>query len=71
MYKEKKIFISYANIFSKINNILLQILPDPLITQDQLNFLKYDNIKSENSISNFDIGCPSKLKFEDTIEICI
>ena len=45
----------------------MQILPEPLITQDQINLLKYDNIKTEKGTSNFDIGCPSKLKFEDTV----
>ena len=29
--------------------------------------LKYDNIKSENGITNFDIGCPSKISFEDSV----
>ena len=53
---------------AKLSTIFLQILPDPLITLDQLNLLKYDNIKSENSISNFNIGCPSKLKFDETIK---
>ena len=53
---------------AKLTTILLQTLPDPLITLDQLNLLKYDNIKSENNISNFDIGCPSQLKFEETIK---
>jgi len=65
----KKRFLFPMPLFlAKLSTIFLQILPDPLITLDQLNLLKYDNIKSENSISNFDIGCPSKLKFDETIK---
>ncbi len=64
----KKRFLFPMPLFlAKLSTIFLQILPDPLITLDQLNLLKYDNIKSENYISNFDIGCPSKLKFEETV----
>ena len=37
------------------------------MTPDQLRLLKYDNIKSENGITNFDIGCPSKLFFEESV----
>ena len=44
-----------------------QLLPNPLLTIDQLRLLKYDNIKSEKGITNFDIGCPSKILFEDSV----
>ena len=52
---------------ARFTAFFMQILPEPLITQDQINLLKYDNIKTEKGISNFDIGCPSKLKFENTV----
>ena len=52
---------------AKMTTVFLQILPNPLITLDQLNLLKYDNIKSGNNTSNFDIGCPSKLEFEEAV----
>ena len=65
---KKRFLFPMPLLLAKLSTIFLQILPDPLITLDQLNLLKYDNIKSENSISNFDIGCPSKLKFDETIK---
>ena len=52
---------------AKISAIFFQLFPNPLLTLDQLRLLKYDNIKSENGITNFDIGCPSKLYFEDSV----
>ena len=52
---------------AKISAIFFQLFPNPLLTLDQLRLLKYDNIKSNNGITNFDIGCPSKLFFEKSV----
>tara|TARA_B100000900_G_C20563640_1_gene710030 strand:+ start:31 stop:984 length:954 start_codon:yes stop_codon:yes gene_type:complete len=65
---KKRILLPMPLFVAKISASLLQILPNPLITRDQLNLLKYDNVKSENGITNFDIGCPSKIFFEQAIE---
>ena len=43
---------------------LLQLLPNPLLTEDQLRLLKYDNIKSGNYKNNFDLGFKTNKKFE-------
>ena len=43
---------------------IFQLLPNPLLTVDQLNLLKYDNIISKKYKSNFDIGIPSKRFFD-------
>ena len=40
----------------------------PLITEDQLRLLKYDNILSGKYKSNFDIGIPSKRYFNDEVK---
>ncbi len=53
---------------AKIFAFFFQLLPNPLITIDQLRLLKYDNIKSDQGITNFDIGCPSKIIFEESIK---
>tara|TARA_B100001989_G_C24508813_1_gene449202 strand:+ start:446 stop:1405 length:960 start_codon:yes stop_codon:yes gene_type:complete len=45
----------------------LQLLPNPLLTEDQLNLLKYDNINSGINKTNFDLGILSKRKFEQEI----
>ncbi len=65
--KKKRILLSLPLTFAKLSAFFMQILPEPLITKDQINLLKYDNIKTENGLTNFDIGCPSKLKFEETV----
>ena len=53
-----------ANVSAKI----LQLLPNPLLTQDQLRLLKYDNIVSGKYKTNFDIGIPSKKIFEKEVK---
>ena len=51
-----------ANISAKF----FQLLPNPLLTQDQLRLLRYDNITSGKYKTNFDIGVPStKLFYEE------
>ncbi len=65
---KKRILIKMPLLIAKISASFLEILPNPLITTDQLNLLKYDNVKSDNGITNFDIGCPSKIFFEEAIK---
>ena len=53
-----------ANLSAKI----LQLLPKPLLTEDQLRLLKHDNIITGNYKNNFDLGLGAKKKFKDEIE---
>ena len=43
-------------------------MPKPLLTQDQLKLLKYDNINSGKYKTNFDIGVPSNLYFKNEVQ---
>ncbi len=53
-----------ANLSAKF----FQLFPKPLLTQDQLRLLKYDNIVSGKYKTNADIGIPSKLFFKDEVK---
>ena len=53
-----------ASISAKI----FQLMPNPILTEDQLRLLKYDNVLSKKYKSNFDIGLPSKRYFDDEIK---
>jgi len=64
---KKKFLIPMPLPLAKISAFFFQLLPNPVITIDQLRLLKYDNVKSEKGITNFDIGCPSKIFFEKSI----
>ena len=56
------------NLFAKISAKVLQLFPKPLLTEDQLKLLKYDNIKSGKYKTNFDIGIKTNRLFRDEIE---
>ena len=65
---KKRILIPLPFSLSLISAKLLQLLPNPLITEDQLRLLKYDNITSGKYKNNFDIGLPSKKFFNDEVK---
>ncbi len=46
---------------------IFQLLPNPLLTEDQLRLLKYDNILSGKYKSNFELGMPSKKTFNEEV----
>ncbi len=47
---------------------IFQLLPRPIITEDQLRLLKYDNVLSGKYKSNFEIGIPSKKYFNEEVK---
>ena len=47
---------------------LFELMPNPLLTRDQLILLKYDNIASGKYKTNSDIGLPSKKNFDDEVK---
>ena len=65
---DKKTFLlPVPTFFAKIIAFFLEKLPTPLITQDQLKLLKYDNILSKENKSNTDIGFKARRKFDEEI----
>ena len=65
---KKRILFNLPLFLAKIIIFFLEKLPKPLITQDQLTLLKYDNVISNEYKSNEDIGYKTKLRFEDEIK---
>ena len=45
-----------------------QLFPSPLLTEDQLRLLKYDNVTSGKYKTNKEIGLPSKLFFKNEVK---
>ena len=62
--EKKRLFIPLPLLIAKIFARFFQIFPNPLLTLDQLNLLKYDNVASGKYKSNFDIGVPSIHTFD-------
>ncbi len=56
--------LSIANLSAKF----FQLFPKPLLTQDQLRLLKYDNIVSGKYKTNSDFSIPSLRNFENEVK---
>ena len=52
---------------AKASAHIFELLPKPLLTNDQLKLLKYDNVLSGKYKSNTDFDFNCVLKFEDEV----
>ena len=64
---KKRVFLPLPLFLAKFSAKILEKMPNPLLTVDQLTLLKYDNISSKNNMNNFDLGSPSKINFEEGV----
>ena len=67
LINKKRILFPMPLLLADFSAKIFQLLPKPLLTQDQLRLLKYDNILSGKYKSNFDIGIPSNRFFEKEV----
>ena len=65
---KKRILLPLPLPVADITARLLEIMPKPLLTRDQLRLLKYDNIASGKYKTNSDIGIPSVKYFDNEVE---
>jgi uncharacterized protein YbjT (DUF2867 family) len=65
---KKRILIPLPLFLAEFSANFFQLLPNPLITKDQLRLLKYDNISSGKYKTNFDIGIPSVRYFDQEVK---
>ena len=68
LINKKRILVPFPLLLAKILTKVFQLLPNPLLTEDQLILLKYDNILSGKYKNNSDIGSPSKKYFDDEVK---
>ena len=68
LINKKRFLIPVPFLFASVSAKLFQLFPNPLLTEDQLRLLRYDNILSGKYKSNFDIGIPSKKYFNEEIK---
>ena len=68
LISKKRILIPFPLTLAKFSAVFFELLPNPLITKDQLRLLKYDNILSGKYKSNFDIGIPSIRYFDQEVK---
>ena len=65
---KKRILLPMPLFLASITAKVFQLMPKPLLTEDQLRLLKYDNILSKKYKSNFEIGVPSKRNFDEEVK---
>ena len=68
LINKKRLLLPFPLIIAKLSAKFFQLLPKPLLTEDQLRLLKYDNIPSGRYKTNSDMGLPSKLYFKDEVK---
>ncbi len=65
--KKKRLLISLPMFLARFNAKIFQIMPNPLLTMDQLRLLKYNNITSGKYKTNFELKFEANKKFEEEI----
>ena len=65
---KRRILLPVPLFFGKLSAKFFQLFPKPLLTEDQLKLLKYDNVISGKYKTNSDIGFPAKSLFEKEVE---
>jgi len=65
---KKRLLIPFPLIIAKFSAKIFEMMPNPLITVDQINLLKFDNIPSGKYKTNFDLGIKANKIFDEEIK---
>ena len=68
LINKKRILLPLPLPIANLSAKFFQLFPKPLLTQDQLRLLKYDNIVSGKYKTNSDFGIPSLRNFENEVK---
>ncbi len=68
LINKKRFLMPFPLPLAKLSARFFELLPNPLLTSDQLRLLKYDNISSGKYKTNSEIGIPSKRYFNDEVK---
>ncbi|MDC0396504.1 complex I NDUFA9 subunit family protein [Candidatus Pelagibacter sp.] len=68
LINKKRILIPFPLPLAQFSARFFEILPNPLLTRDQLRLLKYDNISSGKYKTNSEIGIPSVRFFDQEVK---
>jgi NADH dehydrogenase len=66
--EKKRLLIPLPLFLAKLSAVFFQLLPNQLLTLDQLRLLRYNNVASGKYKTNFDIGIPSVRRFDVEVE---
>jgi NADH dehydrogenase len=65
---KKRLLIPFPLAIAELMARFFEILPNPLLTRDQLRLLKYNNIPSGKYKTNSDVGIPSVRFFDQEVK---
>ena len=65
---KKRLLIPFPLKIAEISASFFEIMPNPLLTRDQLRLLKYNNTSSGKYKTNFDVGIPSLRYFDEEVK---
>ena len=68
LIEKKRILLPLPISVAKLTAKIFELLPKPLLTEDQLRLLKYNNIESGKYKTNSDIGIPSVRYFDKEVK---
>jgi uncharacterized protein YbjT (DUF2867 family) len=68
LINKKRLLLPFPLPLAFMSAKLFQLFPQPLLTEDQLRLLKYDNILSGKYKTNSEIGVPSKCFFDKEVK---
>ena len=68
LINKDRILLPLPLILAKFSAKFFELLPNPLLTSDQLRLLKYDNVISGKYKTNTDIGVPSQRFFNEEVK---
>ena len=68
LINKKRILVPFPLPLAKFSARFFELLPNPLLTSDQLRLLKYYNISSGKYKTNSEIGIPSVRYFEEEVK---
>ena len=68
LISKKRILLPFPLLLAEFSASFFELLPNPLLTRDQLRLLKYDNIPSGKYKTNSDIGIPSIRFFDKEVK---
>ncbi len=68
LINKKRLLVPFPLPVAEISARIFEIMPNPILTRDQLRLLKYDNILSGKYKSNSEIGVPSLRYFNDEVK---
>ena len=68
LINKKRILVPFPLPLAKFSASLFELMPNPLLTRDQLRLLKYNNIPSGKYKTNSEIGIPSVRYFDKEVK---